>query len=72
MPATMAKKRQTAETEGTPDRHKYPVLSARPTAEMRRVLQAYAKRERRSVSQVVLLLLERALAAEGLWPPAQE
>jgi hypothetical protein len=30
------------------------------------------ERQRRSVSQVVVLLLEKALEADGLWPPAEK
>lgn len=53
----------------TADRHKGFQLPSRVSAEMRDALKAYADQERRSVSQVVVLLLEEALATKGFWPP---
>lgn len=72
--ATMAKKRPTAEQPSIPetppgDRHKYPLVSVRPTPALADVLKRLAQEERRSVSQIVVLLLEEALKAKKLWPP---
>jgi hypothetical protein len=52
------------------DPHAGYLLPARVSKELYDVLRAYAREQRRSVSQVVVMLLEEALAAEGLWPPA--
>src|SRR5262245_38188185 len=35
-------------------------------------LEAYAKKVRRSRNMAIILLLETALKAEGLWPPPQQ
>jgi hypothetical protein len=36
---------------------------------MRKILEELAAKDRRPVAQIILFLLEKALAAEGLWPP---
>ena len=64
----MAKKRTAEPIDATPDRHKSTVVSFRPDATLRGVLQSEADKQRRSVAQLVVLLLEQALKANGLWP----
>ena len=68
--STMGKKKPP--TDASSDRHKYPLLSLRPSDALRAVLVEYARRERRSVSQAIILLLEGALETKGLWPPSDE
>ena len=65
----MAKKKPSP-AAAAPDRHKSTVVSFRPDAALRGVLQSVADKQRRSVAQVVILLLEQALTVDGLWPPA--
>jgi hypothetical protein len=47
------------------------MLPARVTDEMNEVLERIANRERRKVAQLVVILLEDALAARGEWPPKE-
>lgn len=54
------------------DRHKNPVASFRPKPPMRAVLQQLADDERRSVAQIIEILLEEAMTARGLWPPSAD
>jgi hypothetical protein len=65
-----APKKKPAKTEPAPDRHLQKVVSFRPPAELRAVLLDLARKERRTVAMVVQLMMEEALAAKGLWPPA--
>lgn len=53
------------------DRHKGYQLPARVSPHMRDVLEAVARKERRKLAQMVVLLLEEALRARGDWsePP---
>lgn len=51
------------------DRHRHPLVSFRPDHGIRHALQRLADQQRRSLSQMAVLLLEEALAAKGLWPP---
>jgi hypothetical protein len=44
-------------------------LPARVSDEMNLTLEGLAAQERRKVAQMVVILLEDALAARGLWPP---
>ena len=46
------------------------VVSFRPPQGLRSVLQAVADSERRSMSQMIEILLEEALKARGKWPVA--
>ena len=64
----MAKKKPTQ--EGDVDRHKHAVLSLRPPPAIRAAVAQMARAERRSLAQAALILLEEALAARGLFPPA--
>lgn len=48
------------------------LLPARVSDGLWNVLKALAHEERRSMSETILLLLEEALSAEGLWPPSEE
>lgn len=66
MSATMATEPTAA---GGDDKHKYKVISLRPPTDMRDILTRLAREERRTMSQMILLLLEDALEAKGLWPP---
>lgn len=69
MLAYMAKKK--TETEASKDGHKNQVVSIRPEPQMRDVIEQLAKKERRKLSPMILLLVEEALVARGLWPPSQ-
>jgi hypothetical protein len=66
----MAKKKPERAGDAGADRHKNAVVSFRPEPALRAALRAVAARQRRSVAQVVVLLLEKALEADGEWPPA--
>ena len=55
--------------EPRPDRHKDPVMGFRPDPALRAVIEALARRERRSVSKQLSILVEAALTALGQWPP---
>lgn len=81
MPATMPKKKPTPPPEQSPspmptetpdeataDRHKNMVVSFRPEAPLRIAFTSLAKRERRSMAQMIEILLEEALTHRGLWP----
>ena len=68
MLGTMPRKKPKAEPEPRTDRHKNAVVSFRPDAPLRAAIQELAEAERRSVAQVVEILLEEALAARKLWP----
>ena len=67
----MAKKKTRADAGGG-DRHKNPVISFRPPRSMREAIERLASADRRSLSQMVELLVEAALAARGEWPPQAE
>ncbi len=45
------------------------MLGLRVPEDMRKALDSHAERERRSVSQAALLLLEKVMVADGLWAP---
>jgi hypothetical protein len=60
------------EPDSIPDRHKYPVISFRPGDDLRAILQQLAHEERRSLSQMLVILAEEALAVRKRWPPPQE
>lgn len=70
MMATMAKKRP-PKPAGEPqnDRHKNPLISARPSAALVEAVRLLAAEERRSVSQMLVILAEEALQARGRWTP---
>lgn len=88
MPATMAKKKPKQDeapvtpppeqpTEEQPgraaDRHRHAIMSFRPPDDLRQAVVDLAVAERRSVAQVVQILVEEAMQARGLWePPAGE
>ena len=72
MPLMARKRTHQPDADAGADRHKNTVVSFRPEAALRAALQAVAAEQRRSVAQVVVLLLEKALAADGLWPPAEK
>ena len=72
MTATMANKRKpkpASETEPQGDRHKNPLVSARPSHALLAAIQQLAAEERRSVSLMLVILAEEALAARGRWTP---
>jgi hypothetical protein len=69
MIATMAKKKKPDRSE---DRHRLPLMSFRPTADVRTVIEAQARRERRSAASMLQILVEEALQARALWQPTQE
>lgn len=66
MPATMAKKKG-GQSESEGDRHRHAIMAFRPGDALREAVTTLAKSERRSVAQVVQILVEEALAARGLW-----
>lgn len=70
MPVMARKRTHQLDADAGADRHKNTVVSFRPEHALRAALQAVASAQRRSVAQVVVLLLEKALEADGLWPPA--
>lgn len=45
-------------------------LPARVSERLWKILQSIAQEERRSVAQVVVILLEEALGVRGKWPPS--
>jgi hypothetical protein len=51
------------------NRHKNPALYLRPHADLRKMLDAYAARERLKVSAVAIHFLMEGLKAQGFWPP---
>ena len=59
---TMSKKK-TAEEQG--DRHRHAMVSFRPPADLREQIVAIATTERRSVAQVVQILVEEAIEARA-------
>lgn len=65
----MAKKTPTDAAASTPDRHKNVIMSFRPETSLRDAIQSIADAERRSLSQVVEILVEEALRSRGKWPP---
>jgi hypothetical protein len=67
----MAKRRPkpAAGAEPQADRHKNPLISTRPSAELAEAVRQLAAEERRSVSQMLVILAEEALAARGRWTP---
>lgn len=65
MTLTMAKKKQAS------GKNKYSVLSLRPTDTLRAALKRLADKERRTLSKMAEILLERALQQEGCWPPTE-
>lgn len=69
MPDAVANKKPNAEPN--PDRHKYPLVSLRPPIALRNAVAALAKRERRSLSQMAMILLEEALQGRGLYEPPE-
>lgn len=71
MPLMARKRTHEPESDPKADRHKSTVVSFRPEQVVRAVLQGVAESQRRSVAQVVVLLLEKALEADGLWPTAK-
>ena len=67
----MAKKKPTApadQPDAPADRHKDKVMSLRPSADLRAVIQELADDERRSLAQMAEILLEEALKGRGRWP----
>jgi hypothetical protein len=54
------------------DRHRGWQLPTRVGEPLRKVLETLAREQRRSVAQMSMILLEEALAARGLWPPAEK
>ena len=61
----MSKKKPQEPTDDAtpPDRHKHTVVSFRPPPDFLEKLRALAKGERRSVAQLVQILLEEAIQA---------
>jgi hypothetical protein len=59
-----------AAAQAAAERYRHPLLSLRPSAALRAAVQRLAGLERRSTSQMLVLLAEEALGARGLWPPA--
>lgn len=49
------------------DRHKYPIMSVRAPDELANVLRQVADEERRSISQMITILVEEALVVRGRW-----
>lgn len=47
-------------------------VPAHVSAELYAILRAYAREQRRSLAQVVELLLEEVMASKGKWPPPDE
>ena len=70
MPAIMGKRRKPQDDLGWDEGPKGPVVSLRPPAAMRAILERMAREQRRSMAQTIQLLLEEVLASKGLWPPA--
>ena len=66
MLSTMARKPKKSPTA---DRHLDPVVSFRPSPEMRQTLKVLAEKERRPLSQILEFLIEEGLQQRGLWPP---
>jgi hypothetical protein len=65
----MAKKKPKSEAEPeAADRHKNTVVSFRPAPELRAAIGALAVADRRSMAQMIEILLEEALKARGCWP----
>ena len=62
----MAKKK--AEPEPTKDRHLRAIMSFRPGEELRSVVESLSASERRTVSSMLMILVEEALAGRNLWP----
>jgi hypothetical protein len=58
-------------TTTAPDRHRGRQLPTRIGESLNAVLEAEAKKERRSVAQMGLILLEEALTTRGVWPPKE-
>jgi hypothetical protein len=76
----MAKKRKTEEspmtqaapTGRTEDRHTTHRLPVHLPVEHHRQLKKLAARQKRPLRWQLLLIVEEALKAEGLWPPTEE
>lgn len=65
----MAKPPKKTKGDKSPDGHKHPLISLRPTRELRDAVAAFAAEHRWSVSQAAAVLIEQALEALGRWPP---
>ena len=65
-------KKETKEERRRRDRHKHAIMSFRPPDDLRDVIVSLAKTERRSVAQVVQILVEEALTQRGPWTAEQE
>lgn len=72
MPATMAKPKKrdaSAKAEGpAPDRHRNPSVGYRPGPAVRGILEELADKEKRTLANMVDVLVEEALAGRGLLP----
>lgn len=69
---TMSRKKpKTADGSGDSgaDRHRNEILSFRPEPSLADIIRRLANTERRKVSQMLLVLVEEALAARGLYTP---
>lgn len=65
-------KRPSKDAETPKDAHRYALVSFRPPSALRETLQQLADEQRRSLSQICLLLVEEALTSKGLWPPRSQ
>ncbi len=54
--------------EQTPEPEAGKFLLRPPDPALLKAIKAYSKRERRSMNMAIVMLLEQALAAHGLWP----
>lgn len=62
----MAKKQGKSGESKPQDDYRGPVRSFRPDAEVNALLDKLSSRERRSIAQIMQMLIEEALAARGL------
>lgn len=73
MHGTMPKKKPPGGGEGKPpDRHKLQVSSFRPPQDIRQAIEDLAREQRRTFSQMLLLVVEAGLTSLGRMPPREE
>lgn len=74
MSSTMAKNPKppkTPDPEQTPEDPVNRTMGFRATPELRAVIEALARKERRRPASLLQILVEDALTARGLWPPPE-
>jgi hypothetical protein len=66
----MTRKKKTDRGEGSPAPATFPLRL--PDGRLADALDEHARRSKRSRNMAIVVILEDAMRAEGLWPPAED